>query len=379
MSISAYVGLPGSGKSYQVVKEVIIPALKQGRKVYTNIPLNDEIFKFTDDPLNVNQFEIQDIKNDENFFFNLDKGCLLVFDEIHKYWRAGLKVTQLRDSDIEFLSEHRHIVGNGFSTEIVLVTQDLSNVSSYIKTLIDRTYRSKKLSSLGLNNRFNVSVFNGSVTGLRTPKNQLIKVLGPFKYDKDYYKYYISQTKSEDGLHGQEAVSDSRFSVFSGSGKFKFIFIFLGTIFSLVFVISNFKSFITGQPEQTEQPIIEVQDAVDSNNQPNQVNQQYHEPEFPDVLLNFDLFISWNNVIDGHYRYSVQAISEDTDFMLDESQLLTMNYEIQPISQCFLLLKINSTLRPVGCPIREIPEDEEEADPIDDMRDVTRDTAMNYE
>ena len=37
MAISAYVGLPGHGKSYEVVKSVIIPAIASGRRVVSNI------------------------------------------------------------------------------------------------------------------------------------------------------------------------------------------------------------------------------------------------------------------------------------------------------------------------------------------------------
>ena len=37
MAISAYVGLPGHGKSYEVVKSVIIPAISSRRRVVSNI------------------------------------------------------------------------------------------------------------------------------------------------------------------------------------------------------------------------------------------------------------------------------------------------------------------------------------------------------
>ncbi|HGW7889845.1 TPA: zonular occludens toxin domain-containing protein, partial [Escherichia coli] len=37
MAISAYVGVPGSGKSFEVVRSVIIPAVAQGRRVVSNI------------------------------------------------------------------------------------------------------------------------------------------------------------------------------------------------------------------------------------------------------------------------------------------------------------------------------------------------------
>jgi len=39
MSVVAYTGLPGSGKSYGVVENVIIPCLQEGRPIVTNLPL----------------------------------------------------------------------------------------------------------------------------------------------------------------------------------------------------------------------------------------------------------------------------------------------------------------------------------------------------
>src|SRR5262249_37097603 len=37
MAVTAYVGEPGSGKTYEVVSEVVLPALREGRRVISNI------------------------------------------------------------------------------------------------------------------------------------------------------------------------------------------------------------------------------------------------------------------------------------------------------------------------------------------------------
>ena len=37
MAINAYTGLMGSGKSYEVVSSIILPAVRSGRRVVTNI------------------------------------------------------------------------------------------------------------------------------------------------------------------------------------------------------------------------------------------------------------------------------------------------------------------------------------------------------
>ena len=46
MPITAYVGVPRSGKSYEVVKSVIIAAVASGRRVVSNIyGLNEDKIK----------------------------------------------------------------------------------------------------------------------------------------------------------------------------------------------------------------------------------------------------------------------------------------------------------------------------------------------
>ncbi|MFN1568607.1 zonular occludens toxin domain-containing protein, partial [Vibrio harveyi] len=46
MAISLLKGKPRSGKSYEAVRYHILPAIQEGRKVVTNIPLNiDEFVK----------------------------------------------------------------------------------------------------------------------------------------------------------------------------------------------------------------------------------------------------------------------------------------------------------------------------------------------
>lgn len=39
MPINIYTGLMRSGKSYEVVSEVIVPAIRKGRRVVTNVIL----------------------------------------------------------------------------------------------------------------------------------------------------------------------------------------------------------------------------------------------------------------------------------------------------------------------------------------------------
>ncbi len=217
MSITAYVGLPGHGKSYGVVDNVISKALKNGVEVWTNIPCNlDECDKqFGCHPV---QFSIDDIIEDDDWFQSVfTAGAVIVIDEVWRLWPSGLKASQVKDQHKSFLAEHRHMVGsNGRSTEVVFVTQDLSQIANFSRQLVETTFRVKKAMSLGLNKQYRVDVFFGSVTGSSPPLSKREReVHGTFK--KDVFRLYQSHTLGT-GEVGDETRTDGRFNILKGYG-----------------------------------------------------------------------------------------------------------------------------------------------------------------
>ncbi len=103
MAITAYIGVPGSGKSYEVVKSVIIPAVASGRRIVSNIyGLNHEAIiqycyknKLISD--DISPGEIIHVENERvmspDFYpvkGNQDKslcqpGDLIILDECHRF------------------------------------------------------------------------------------------------------------------------------------------------------------------------------------------------------------------------------------------------------------------------------------------------------
>ena len=215
MAITAYVGLPGSGKSYGVVENVVLAALKNGRRVWTNIPLNMDLIDREFGGL-VTRYETKDILDDPSWFADrFESGATLVIDEAWRLWSAGLKANNMSEAHKSFLAEHRHMVGSdGNSTEIVFVTQDLAQIASYPRSLVETTYRSVKLIAVGQNNRFRVDIYEGAATGPKPPVSTRIRQQ-VYKYSPDIYKYYTSQTKSESSQHGSEKSTDSRTNILS--------------------------------------------------------------------------------------------------------------------------------------------------------------------
>lgn len=210
MSITAYVGLPGAGKSYIAVARVILPALKAGRTVFTNVPLHLDLVKHDYPNADVRSFSVADALADSSFFPSVPSGCLFVCDEAWSMWGSGLRMSDAPLEQKEFLSKHRHRVDKkGKTLEIVLLTQDLSQMPSFVRALVEQTCIITKLSALGSKMKSRIDTYSGAVTGSVGPKTRLITSTF-FSCSQKIYKYYRSHTLSEAGLAGDEAKIDRR-------------------------------------------------------------------------------------------------------------------------------------------------------------------------
>lgn len=242
MPFYLHTGRAGSGKSYNVIEKVILKSLEQGRTVLTNIPVIAE--EFEKDPErftgSLYQFDIENL--DDDFFINVHKGAIYVFDEAQKLWPSGLTVTDFPQDQKRFLSEHRHYVDDqGNSCQIVLISQDASFIAKYPRTLADNTFIYRKLSAVGSSKSFNVHIFEGCVfledANRETPINTYLA-----KYNPKIFKFYKSHTLSDSTILGaDENAVDNRTSVFS-SWKFKYGFplVLIAFVFLIFQVISLF-------------------------------------------------------------------------------------------------------------------------------------------
>ena len=229
MAIDAYTGLPRSGKSYSVTKNVIIPSLKEGRTVRTNIPLVEGM---TEHFGGVIVQLAKDWYLDEDLCDSFMPGDVVVLDELWRRWPSGLKANKANIKDKEFLAEHGHKVDDqGRTMRVVLVTQDLSQISAWARDLVDKTYRTSKLDAIGANKRFRVDIYQGAVTGQRPPKSQLLRQLFD-QYEPEYYSWYKSATHSKTGEVGDESRADKRATIWRSPALWSLVAIMvLGPVF----------------------------------------------------------------------------------------------------------------------------------------------------
>jgi zona occludens toxin len=232
MSIIAFTGLPGHGKSYGVVAHVLLPNLEKGRTICTNIPLNHEQIKADFPKADIRVIEKIDHFSDGTLTFEHDvpPGAVCIFDEIWRIWPAGIKANEASHDHKTFLAEHRHLVGpDGKTTEIVLVTQDLAQISNFARQLVEKTFITHKLNALGSKTKYRVDTYHGMVVGQRGGKSSFAgSSFG--QYSESVWKYYVSHTKSE-GVVGIEAEADKRGSVWARP------YIYIGFPLSIAFLV----------------------------------------------------------------------------------------------------------------------------------------------
>lgn len=228
MAITAYVGLPGAGKSYEMVRSVIIPAMKTGRRIVTNVygVDNEKIraYILKDKKLNPDDLgELIFVKNEQVLqpdFFPVPgvenpvalAGDLIILDECHRFFSSDKTMSEQAKV---FAAEHRHYVNEkGNTSDLVLVNQALGTLCKFLKERIETTFRMTKLIALGLNNHYRVDVYSGC----RLSKSNLITSYQE-KYRPEIYALYHSY----DGVNAEEKRVDSRARVFKKSTVFYFL------------------------------------------------------------------------------------------------------------------------------------------------------------
>ena len=214
MAIQLYCGRPGSGKSYGVVENVIVPALQTQRKIYTNIPLHLDVIECDYPGSNdrIYQYANEDVTGD--WLLQLPGGALVIIDEAWRYWPGGMKANDMDIKAKEFFAEHRHKSGqDDLTQEIVLLTQTPAQLAKVVRDLVDQSVLTVKNSAAGSNKTFNVRVFPGCLSSIDKPTGELISGIG--RYKPEVYKYYKSHTKSETGLPGVEIRADKRGNIWN--------------------------------------------------------------------------------------------------------------------------------------------------------------------
>lgn len=217
MAIKLYTGLQGSGKSYEVVSVVILGALRDGRRVVSNIAgLNYEAMRellITEGVPELRIGTLLQVHHDqiqaENFFRTdtdekngietiIQPGDVVCIDEIWRFWETPKQVTPRTQN---FFRMHRHMVhpDTNFACEIVLITQSVDDVIRKIRSVVETTYVMTKHIELGTDKHYRIDIFSRAITHRAAPLNTYQKTYNPF-----YFDLYKSHSNSADGVDAVE-------------------------------------------------------------------------------------------------------------------------------------------------------------------------------
>ena len=219
MSIICYTGLPGDGKSYSAVENVVIPALKEGRHVAHNLMLNELALTI------VCGREVASLlhqlgKDDtpQQVIEKCPPGAVIVLDEVWRYWPAGVKANEVPKDELKFFKEHRHRVGDdGLSTEILIIDQDPgTGVPAFLRSLIEVTYIHTKHTKVGAKGRFRVDVYTRCQSAVKPSKGAFLRSLQG-RYRPEVWNCYVSHTQAKRiGEAGLEKMPDDRGNILKG-------------------------------------------------------------------------------------------------------------------------------------------------------------------
>lgn len=196
--INILLGAPGSGKSYEAVVYHILEALKRGRKVITNLPLDLDRLRAIDATFPA----LVDVRGALGRGKREDGSPARVFAAVEDYqddWRhpdgfgpffvidechfALPKFGTSKAVD-EWFSMHRHQ-----NVDVLLITQSAAKISQSVRDLVQICYKVRKAHAFGKDDSYIRRVFDG-VRG--SEMSSSIR-----KYKPEFFPLYKSHTQGQ--------------------------------------------------------------------------------------------------------------------------------------------------------------------------------------
>jgi zona occludens toxin len=289
MSITVYTGLMGSGKSFECVSSAIIPAIKNGRRVVTNVDGidNDAIRIYCHEKFNIALDKLGSVvhcKNDDVHSVSflphgeeVDTFCkpgdLICIDEAWRFWGTDSK--KMHTEHKIFFREHRHYVDpvTKVCCDLVLMVQDISDLNRLLKVVVELSFRTTKIKSFKKNsNTYRVEMWEG----YKQTYAARVRVENKW-YDKTIFPLYSSYS----GGSGKELMVDGRQNIL-GSPKFWIIgILMIGTAyFTVSYVIGFFSGDKFKKKAESAQVDSKAKSPAATSSSPKSA---YQKPDIPPV------------------------------------------------------------------------------------------------
>lgn len=369
--INLLLGRPRSGKSYESVAFHVLPALREGRKIITNLPLKLDHFKlvFGEDVIN-DLIEIKNPTKEIRHRFSVLSdyetdwshpetgiGPLFVIDECHFAIRRGKTAQDVE----EWYSMHGHQ-----NIDVLLMTQSYGKMDRNILEMVQLMYRVSKMTAMGMENRYVRKVYDG-FKGAEV--NQDTRV-----YESQYFPFYKSHTLSNST---EEASARDVKSIWSHwtfkASAFTFLAAFSFIAFSLS---SNDEKSLISPPVEPELTNFQKLDA--DFNRPRVLDVEHSGLEAPaddlDVkksivprVLNTKIipdgqpYSGFTIAVVGYYKVSdvtkylfLALQGGQPIFEIDQSSIESAGYSVKPLNDCAAILKYQEIEFNVTCQVPKI-------------------------
>jgi len=204
MALYLYYGKIGDGKSHEVVRSEILPAVRDGRKIYVYMDglnprrcgqfagrnANIVMWENVEQVRDAVQLEVDDR---EGVGLKIDRGSLIVVDEAQLVWDAR-EWQKTGKQSLAFVEYHRH-----FGLDVVLITQAPGRLDKGLVRLANECLHVKNLRFLSsaLGGRYVVNV-------RQTPQDREPVATMRRKFDSNVFACYRSSTAVREAkVHGR--------------------------------------------------------------------------------------------------------------------------------------------------------------------------------
>lgn len=389
--INGIAGKPGGGKSYEAVKNHIIPAIKDGRRIVTNLPLQIEHFvavfgEQVRDLIVIVEYDyhnygsqkpfskIEDWLEHQDWKNEKGQGVLFAIDEAHLSLPCGKGGPDLTKV-LEFLSMHRH-----YGFDVLLITQNFKKIHRDIRDMIQLVYRCIKKSMFGQDDEYIIKVHEGCTTQVVNTDERA--------YESFVFKFYKSHTKSESQIV-EATTRDVTPWHKTGLMKASYVVIF----FAVLMIVNVIHTVVSDKPEENSSEEVQViEEDVQLTNDSSiakptvlgesQLNNSLPEPVVnqvskPEIKTEFELALEEEDrkhqqmIADSkeHHPFhkvglSISGFAEDLEykifyfsaqqngqhvFTLSTKDLLLAGYSIQVLSDCAIFIEYYSYREYLTC------------------------------
>lgn len=392
MSITLIKGRPGSGKSYECVVYHIIPSIKDGRKVVTNIPLNVDHFALiygeqVRDLLEVVPFDFEgghcylsdpeDYKKYQDWKNEKGQGCLFVLDECHFLFPLGSKKLprfktdierrlyhelhgdkSLTERQIEFFSGHRH-----WGFDFIFLTQSDKKINNLLREDIEICIEVRKNRAIGDKSyrRYVYYYGEGKRRGLIEQDSR--------DYQNKFFPFYKSHTKSE-GEVIEAKIKDMKKWHQHWGIRIPLFLIFFGLFFAFKNISDAFGDNTNSEPV----PSVQQNDLKPVNPvKTSPMISSFKGLPFGD----FEIFIegySDSSYIDKNGVYHVQkqvyfSASNKANYQLDLKldDFYLAGYQVSVYGPCMVRLTYDSSTKIIYCRGKQDSNDSNVVDSVADL------------